>query len=196
MAESIAEFFNDDRLTGTNLRESAKLIHVYLQDNATASETAQSLMAIFGHPEPTATLSEVLEECIVQAAEQLSEPHHVLVSLVMELKAQQQQEGQDDLAIFENSLVMSFGERWSRYGDPDPNGAWKEEERLQWTNLNHFAALLYAGGIDRLMSFGERTLTMTLRKGGWRVNWNDHESKMSYTSLHQLDTDHQNSRYV
>ncbi len=177
MAESIEEFYTYDTLTNTNLRESAELIHEFLKGNATLSDTAQSLTAIFDAPDAAPTAADVLDLCIVCAAEQLSETHNALVELTMELRARQQQRREEHLSKFDNSLVMSFGERWLRYGDPDPDEAMKEEERLEWTNLNRFVALLYSAGIQRLAICGERTLTITLQRGGWRVNWKGPESK-------------------
>ena len=195
MAESIEEFFTYDRLTDTNLRECATLVHIFLQGKTTASETAQSLTAIFDAPNSAVMLSDVLDECIVCAAEQLQETHDALIELLMELQTQQQRKSEDDLAKFRSSLIMCFGERWARYGDPDPDNAWKEQARLEWTSLNHFAAVLYSAGNQSLASFGEQTLTMTLRKESWRVNWNGPESK--FWSLLQLrwDTDHGQPRY-
>lgn len=73
---------------------------------------------------------------------------------------------------------MTLGERWARYGDPDPQDAWKEQARAEWTNLNHFAALLFSAGIKTLAFFGGQSLKMTLKRGSWRVNWNGPESEL------------------
>ncbi|KAF2875938.1 hypothetical protein BDV95DRAFT_285880 [Massariosphaeria phaeospora] len=167
MAESIDEFFADDRLTDSNLRDSVLHIHKYLERKATAQETVQSITASLS----AISLSEVLDECIVRAAEQLPETHNDLVELVVQLRSQQQHKSENDGAEFDHSLVMALGERWVCYGDPDPQNAWKEEARAEWTNLNYFAALLFSAGIKRLASFGGRSLQMTLKRRSWGVNW-------------------------
>lgn len=177
MAESAEEFFTDDRLADSNLHDSASLIQTFLAEDATASETARNLTASF-HAPAAANASEVLEECIVGAAEQLWDTHDALVKLVCELRSQQQQRtGENDLSEFDQSLAYSLGERWLRYGDPDPASSWRDQARLEWTNLNHFAALLYMSGVQQLSSFGEKTLEFTMKRGGWRINWEGPDSK-------------------
>jgi hypothetical protein len=175
MVESIDEFFADDRLTDdSNLRDSAQYIHKCLEHKATVQETAQRIMASVS----AVSLSEVLQECIVRAAEQLPETQNDLAELVMQLRSQQQHKSEKDGAEFDHTLVMTFGERWARYGDPDPQEAFKEEARADWTNLNHFAVLLFSAGIKALASFGGETLKMTLKRGSWRVNnWNGSQSE-------------------
>jgi hypothetical protein len=174
MAESIDEFFADDRFTDSDLRDSAQHVRKCLERKATAQETAQSLAASVS----AVSLSEILDECIVLAAEQLPETHDDLAELVVQLKSQQQHKSENDGAKFDHSLVMTLGERWARYGDPDPQDAWKEQARAEWTNLNHFAALLFSAGIKTLASFGGQTLKMTLKRGSWRVNWKGPESEL------------------
>jgi hypothetical protein len=178
MAESIDEFFADDKLTDSNLRDSAQHIHKYLERKATAQGTAQSIAASMS----AVSLSEVLDEFIVHAAEQLPATHNDLAELVMQLRSLQQYKSENDGTKFDHSLVMTLGERWARYGDPDPQDAWKEQARAEWTNLNHFAALLFSAGIKRLASFGGQTLKMTLKRGLWRVSWKGLESE-SYLFL-------------
>lgn len=173
MAESIEEFFADDRLTDSNLRHSAVCIRECLEGKATTQGTAQSMLATVS----TASLDEVLDECIVRAAEELPKTHDVLAELVIQLRSQQQRMSEEEVAGFDRSLVMSFGERWARYGDPDPQDAWKEEARAEWANLNRFVALLFAAGVKGLSAFGEQTLRMTLKRGAWRVNWAGQESE-------------------
>lgn len=181
MAESIEEFFTDSKLTGTNLREAAASIHALLTGDAAASATAECLTEGFNAPGPvTASLSEVLEECIAGAAEQLSETHEGLVQLTLELRARQEEKSGGNLSDFDNGLVMTFGERWARYGDPDPSIIWRDQARLEWTNVNHFVALLYSAGVKRLSSFGELTLQRSLRRGGWRINWNGSGGKSGF----------------
>jgi hypothetical protein len=180
MAESIEEFFTDDKLTESNVRQAAAAIHALLTGDATASATAQLLTEGFDAPGPaTASLSEVLEECIAEAAEQLLETHEALVQLTLELRARQQQKGEANLSEFDHGLVMTLGVRWARYGDPTLS-TWRDQERLEWTNLNRFAALLYSAGLQRLSTFGERILEMSLRRGGWRVNWSGPESRSDF----------------
>lgn len=173
MAESIEEFFADDRLTDSNLRDSAVCIRKCLERKATTQETAQSILATVS----AVSLSEVLDECIIRAAEQLPESHNVLVELVIQLRSQQQHMSEEDDTKFDHFLIMSFGERWARYGDPDPQNAWKEQARAEWINLNHFVALLFSAGVNTLSTFGEQTLKMTLKRGSWRVNWTGQESE-------------------
>lgn len=173
MAESIDEFFVDDKLTDSNLRDSAERVHKYLERKVTAQETAQSITTIVG----AVPLSEVLNECILCAAEQLPDTHNDLAELVVQLRSQQQHKSDNDVAKFDDFLVMSLGERWAQYGDPDPQDAWKEQARAEWANLNHFTALLFSAGIKRLTTFGEQTLKMTLKRGSWRVNWKDSNSE-------------------
>ncbi|KAJ8115497.1 hypothetical protein OPT61_g2864 [Boeremia exigua] len=173
MAESIEEFFTDDRLTNNNLRDSAVYIQSYLKRKASIQSTIQSIIATVSN----ASLSELLDECIVRAAEQLPETHAALVELVMQLRSQQQQHSSDQCATdLDNALVISLGQRWTDYGDPNPQDAWKEQARAEWTNLNHFSALLFLAGIERLSSFGKQTLQMTLKRGSWRVNWEGQEN--------------------
>jgi hypothetical protein len=71
MAESIEEFFTDDRLTDNNLRDSAVYVQSYLERKASIQSTIQSIIATVR----SASLSELLDECIVRAAEQLPETH-------------------------------------------------------------------------------------------------------------------------
>lgn len=175
MAQSIDEFFADDRLTDSNLRSSAERIHGFLEHKVTAQETAQTITGIVS----VALLSEILDECIIRAAEHLPETHNDLVELVMQFRSQQQYKSEDGLGKFDDSLVMSLGERWAGYGDPDPQEAWKKEVRVEWANLNHFAALLFSAGIKKLASFGVQTLKMTLKRGSWRVNWTGSDSESS-----------------
>lgn len=173
MAESIEEFFADDRLTDSNLRHSATCIREFLESRTTEQETAQRILATVS----TASLDEVLDECIVRAAEELPETHDVLAELVIQLRSQLQHMSEEEIAEFDRCLVMSFGERWARYGDPDPQDAWKEQARAEWANLNRFVALLFAAGVKRLSAFGEQSLRMTLKRGAWRVNWTGQESE-------------------
>lgn len=174
MAESIEEFFTDDRLTDNNLRDSAICIRSYLERKASIQSTIQSIVATIS----SASLSEILDECIVPAAEQLSETHAALVELVMQLRSQQQHHSTDQCATgIDNALVISLGQRWTHYGDPNPQDAWKEQARAEWTNLNHFTALLFSAGVQGLSSLGKQTLLMTLKRGSWRVNWDVQESE-------------------
>lgn len=176
MAESVEEFFTDDKFTDSDLHDTAALIHACLAGDATVPEMAHKLTASFDEP-TAATASEVLEECIVAAAEQLWETHDALAGLVCELRTRQQQESEDNLLRFDQSLAYSLGERWLRYGDPDPASGWCDQARLEWTNLNHFAALLYAAGVQRMACFGQQTLEFTLKRSGWRINWQGPDSK-------------------
>jgi hypothetical protein len=173
MAESIEEFFTDDRLTDNNLRDSAVYVQSYLERKASIQSTIQSIIATVS----SASLSDILDECIVRAAEQLPETHAALVELVMQLRSQQQHSSDQCATGLDNALVISLGQRWTHYGDPNPQDAWKEQARAEWTNLNHFTALLFSAGIARLSSFGKQTLQMTLKRGSWRVNWEGQEGK-------------------
>ncbi|PVH96886.1 hypothetical protein DM02DRAFT_658815 [Periconia macrospinosa] len=172
MAESIEEFFADDRLTDSNLRNSAVCLRKCLEGKTTTQDTAQSIM----DTAKAVSLSEVLDECIIRAAEQLPESHYVLTELVIQLRSQHQHISEEVVTKFDHYLIMSFGERWARYGDPDPQDAWKEQARTEWINLNHFVALLFSAGVNTLSNFGEQSLKMTLKRGSWRVNWTGQEN--------------------
>lgn len=184
MADSIEEFLTDAKLTDSNLHESAALIHTFLTGGATVSDTADHLTALV-HDPATVTIDEILEECIVGLAEELSEPHEALVQLVHELRCrqQQQQTGEEAVSKYDRSLSYSLSERWLRYGDPDPASIWHGQLRLEWFNLNHFAALLYTAGFHQLSAFGQQTLEYTLKRGGWRVSWKGNESKTQTAHL-------------
>lgn len=177
MAESIEEYFADDNETiSPELREAAKLVKGFLQGHKSASDTAQDLTT----QSETQTES-IIETCIVSVAEQLPATHDALVELTMQMRNQEQQNinGIDDaVGKFDHYVAYSIEERSLRYGDPDPMTADRAEERQEWTNLNHLAALLYAAGLRRLWSIGEQVLDMTLRRKGWRVNWTGPESEL------------------
>ncbi|KAF3768649.1 hypothetical protein M406DRAFT_71635 [Cryphonectria parasitica EP155] len=170
MGETIEEYFSDTELTQTNLHDSAALIYTFLTGGATCYDTAQGLMDSFHGPNAT-DVPDVIEICIVEVAEDFWEMHEALVKLMSELRSRQQQHSKKDLTEFDDSLYYSLRERWVRYGDPDPSSRSRDQERLDWTSLNRFTALLYAAGFQKLADFGKATLSMTLRRNTWRINW-------------------------
>jgi hypothetical protein len=184
MAESLDEFFSEDVLTESDVRDEAVLIHDYLAGNVTVQTVAQRLVQSLqarnaplrdGHYD----LSEILESVIVSVAEQLPETHNALVTLLGTLKQQR------ETSNFDTELAFALNERWLRYGDPDQSLNVRDEVRNEWTNLNHFAALIYKANLQDLSSFAVQTLWMALRRRGWRVNW-DGQSKSMLDSFSVL----------
>jgi hypothetical protein len=175
MAESLNEFFSEDVLTDSDVRDEAVVIHGYLAGNITVQSVAQRLfqsLQVRNAPSRNGQydLSEILESVIVSVAEQLPETHDQLVALLGALKRQ------SETSNFESDLAFALNERWLRYGDPGQSLNVRDEVRNEWTNLNHFAALVYKANLQDLSSFAVQTLWMALRRRGWRVNW-DGQSK-------------------
>lgn len=179
MADSIEDFFTDEDLTNSNLRQHAELTHLFLNGNTDASNTAQALMASADDPSSAVKIYHILEDLIITPAEQLSETHDGLVDLLKCLRELQKQKGNEALLSFDESLSFSLSERWLRYGDPKPDYEWyRDQARLEWTNLNRFAALLYASyGLEMLSAYGEQTLSMTLRRSAWYILWEISQSE-------------------
>lgn len=170
MAETLVEFFSEDDITGSDIHEEAALIHEYLSGKLTVDAAASKLLLIFKNKAGSVKIgqydvSELIETIIVSVAEQLPETHEQLVTLLGALKEQK------ETSNFELPLASSLNERWLRYGDPDQSSSLRDEVRNEWTNLNRFAALVYEAEIQDLSAFGIKTLGMTLKREGWRVNW-------------------------
>ena len=79
MTESIEEFFNYDRLMDTNLNDGAALIKSSLEGNTTAVETAQSLTGKSSITSAAVMSGELLDECVIKAAEQLQYTQNALL---------------------------------------------------------------------------------------------------------------------
>lgn len=182
MAESLDEFFSEDSLDQSQIKEEAALIHNYLTGILPLDEVIIGLIVRLQAQENIAgqgqyDISSILEDVIVGVAELLPETHDALVTLLEKLKQQ------EEISSFEASLLFILNERWLRYGDPDPNLSIREDVRDSWTNLNHFAALIHQSKIQDFSSLAIKTLEMTLKRGGWRVNWDGHYSKSLRTFL-------------
>lgn len=170
MAESVDEFFSVEDFKNSEISEQAATIHAFLSDaNPVAEITAVRLISLSqasGGPE----LSKVIAQVIVPLAEEREEAHEVLLKLLRELqnkiKATASLESGNSV-----SLNYELWEKGLRYGDPDPAIDLRELYRQEWANLNRFAALVHAASIEDLSAFGEHTLQLGLRKGGWRVTW-------------------------
>lgn len=184
MAESLQEFFSEDFLIDSDVRDEAALIHSYLTSNITVQTVAHRLVrSLQARNAPSQNgqykLSEMLETVIVSMAEQLSETHDALVTLLDTLKQQ------SETSNFESDLAFALNERWLRYGDPDQSLNVRDDVRNEWANLNHFAALMHKADLQDLSSFAVQTLWMALRRRGWRVNW-DGQSKSLFDSSSAL----------
>jgi len=175
MAESLDEFFSDGILIKSDIKSEAALICKYLTGATPLHAVAPGLVERLEARSPSTNgqydLSEIIESVVVSVAEQLPNTHNALVSLLAALKQQQ------ETSNFEASLSFALNERWLRYGDPDQSLSIRDETRDCWTNLNHFAALIYQARVQDLSNFAIKTLEMTLKRGGWRVNWDGPESK-------------------
>jgi len=182
MAESLNEFFSEDVLTDSDVRDEAALIHDYLAGNITVQSVAQRLVqSLQARNAPSQNghydLSEILESVIVSVAEQLPETHDALVTLLGTLKQQ------SETSNFESGLAFALNERWLRYGDPSQSLGVRDEVRNEWTNLNHFVALMYKANVQDLSSFAVQTLWMAFRRRGWRVNWDGQNTSDSIIAL-------------
>jgi hypothetical protein len=193
MAESLDEFFSEDNLIDSSVRDEAALIHYYLAGSITVQIASQRLVqSLQARNVPLQNgqydLSEIVENVIVSVAEQLPETHAALVVLLSTLKQQ------TETSNFECELAFALNERWLRYGDPDQSLILRDEFRNEWTNLNHFAALVYKANLQDLSSFAVKTLWMALRRGGWRVNYDGRSKSLfdyfsaliSLMALHDL----------
>lgn len=177
MAESLNEFFSEDNLVDSDLRDEAALIHTFLAGNITAQNAAQRLsQSLQSRDAPSQNgqydLSEILESIIISVAEQLPGTHDSLVALLGTIKQQR------EISNFESGLAFALNERWLRYGDPDQSLNVRDEIRNEWARLNRFAALMYQANLQDLSSFAVQTLCMALRQGGWRVNWDGQSKSM------------------
>lgn len=170
MYESLDEFFSDEIVTDSGVHDEASLIHDYLAGKLTVEAVVQRLEQSLrardallrnGHYD----LSEVLEVAVVSVAESLQETHDALVTLLGPLKQL------SDRNEFESDLRYSLEERSLRYSDPDSSLSSRDEARQSWINLNHFTALVYKAGLQDLSALGIKTLSMSLKRGGWPVNW-------------------------
>ncbi|KAJ4393447.1 hypothetical protein N0V93_002657 [Gnomoniopsis smithogilvyi] len=175
MAESVDEFFNVDDLKDPEISEQATIIHAFVtQPDSVAKSAAQALISLSqaeGGPE----LSKVVDQIIVPLAEERPETHEDLVRLLGELR--DQVEVATGLTPGDSiSLNYELWERGLRYGDPDPSIGLRDLYRQEWTNVNRFAALVHKASIEDLSAFGEHTLQLGLRKGGWRVSWSGSEN--------------------
>ena len=185
MAESIDEFFSEDFLTDSDIRDEAALIHDYLAGNVNVQIVAQRLIqSLQARNAPSRNgqyyLSEILDNVILSVAEQLPETHGALVTLLVTLKQH------NETSKFDSYLAFALNERWLRYGDPDQSLSLREEIRNEWNNLNHFAALMYKANLQDLSSFAVQTLWMALRRRGWRVNW-DGQSRSALNAFSLLN---------
>ncbi|KAG6853254.1 hypothetical protein C0991_005712 [Blastosporella zonata] len=148
MAESLNEFFSDDALADSDVGNEAALIHDYLAGNITVYTTVQRLAQSLQTPSNPSqleyTLADILDSVVVRVAEELSETHDTLVTLLCTLKPQ------IETSIFKSSLGFALNERWLRYGDPDPSSSHRDELRAIWTNLNNFAALMHKAEVQDL----------------------------------------------
>lgn len=170
MAEAVDEFFNVEDFKNSEISEQAAIIHAFLSDpNPVAETTAERLVSLSrvpGGPE----LSKVVAQVVIPLAEEREETHDALLKLLREL--QNQVKATANLKPGDNILLnYELWEKGLRYGDPDPAHDLRELYRQEWTNLNRFAALVYQASIEDLSAFGEHTIQLGLRKGGWRVTW-------------------------
>jgi hypothetical protein len=170
MAETLDEFFSDEIVTDSGVHEEAALIHDYLAGGLTVETVVQRLdQSLRARDAPLRNgrydLSEILEVAVVSVAEVLSETHNALVTLLGLLRLL------SDQRDFESGLRYSLEERSLRYADPDPSLSSRDEARQSWTNLNHFAALVYKAGLQDLSALGIKTFSMSLKRGGWVVGW-------------------------
>ena len=152
MAESLDEFFSEVMSNDPDICSEAAIIHEYLGGNINAQITAQRFIQSLqsrhaplkdGHYD----FSEIVERVIVSVAEQLPETHHALVTLLSTLRQQR------DLSDLKSEMVFALNERCLRYEDPDPSLNMRDEVRNEWTNINHFAALIYEANLQDLSSF-------------------------------------------
>lgn len=172
MAESVDEFFNIEDFKDSEISEQAATIHAFLSDpNPVVETTAERLISLSqapGGPE----LSKVVAQVIIPLAEEREEVHGALLKLLEEL--QNQVKATANLKPGDNVLLnYELWEKGLRYGDPDPANDLRELYRQEWASLNRFVALVYQASIEDLSAFGEHTLQLGLRKGGWRVTWRD-----------------------
>lgn len=185
MAESIAEFFEDDEIKRSVPANAAMIVQAYLTENTSVSDVAQALLAEFDAPGPDASkLWSLVCYIIVPLAEERPESHEGLVALLGELKGliqQQQQQRQNDssistssgnLKVKDLSLVYELYEVSLRYGDPDPSDlSMRELLQNEWASLNRFAALVHKENVESLSFWGQNTIEFAIRRGGWRINW-------------------------
>ncbi|KAG6907481.1 hypothetical protein DXG01_008771 [Tephrocybe rancida] len=169
MSESLDDFFDEEWLNGSQLRDETVLIRDYLAGDMTAQTAAQRIaQSLQSRKTPLHDgqydLSELLNNTIVFAVEELPEYHDALVTLLGEMKPQ------SDTRQFESGLGHALGERWL-YVDPDIRLADRQDYHEAWFNLNHFAALVYKADVQDLSDFGFRTLWLALKRGRWHVGW-------------------------
>jgi hypothetical protein len=175
MAESLDEFFAESSFVNSPINNEATLIHQYLSGTLNLQSTIQRIVqSLQARAAPSADsqydLDELIEGVIVSLAEELPEIHDQLVTFLGALKQQ------SETSNIEASLAYSLNERGLRYGDPAQSLSSRDDVRDEWTNLNHFAALIYKAGVQDFSDFGVQTLEYALKTHGWRVNW-DGQSK-------------------
>lgn len=177
MAESVDEFFDDEDFTGMQLAGAARVIHCFLSDDSILPEKAsQDILSLYNAPE-SFQLQSVIANIVLPLAEQLPVTHDRLLKLLAELQGLTCSSTNIPSATLlkpndKLSLDYELWERGLRYGDPDPNHNLRDLLRAEWTAVNGFAALVYAAGMEDILSaFGEHTLELALRRGQWRVCW-------------------------
>lgn len=178
MAESIDDFF--EGYDKSKIAKPASMIHEYLKGESTAVSAAHNLLQeLMKDPKSAKSImADMYANLLFLAVEQLPETHQPFVDLLCALRNLTKAEEMDiegsPLPVEEISLRYELDERRLRYGDPGPHPEFdwmRDFQRDAWANLNHFAALAHAAGLQDLLYFGRSTLDMTFQQGQWRVLW-------------------------
>lgn len=170
MCQSVDDFFNVDDLKSSEISEQAAIIHAFLTDPSSAAKSAAQTLVSLSQADGGPELSSVVAQIIIPLAEERPEAHEALLKLLRELKDQVA----SAICLKPGDSVLLNYELWEkglRYGDTDPSNDLRDLYRQEWTNINHFAALVYEASIEDLSAFGEHTLQLGLCRGGWRVSW-------------------------
>lgn len=186
MAESVDEFFNVEDFKNSEISEQAATIHAFLSDSNPVAETTAARLISLSQASGGPELSKVVAQVIVPLAEEREEAHEALLKLLRELQNQVKATANLEPG---NSVSLNY-ELWEkglRYGDPDPASDLRELYRQEWTNINRFAALVHEASVENLSAFGEHTLQLGLRKGGWRVTWKGSGKHLYFQRYKQQD---------
>ncbi|KAG6917294.1 hypothetical protein DXG01_003135 [Tephrocybe rancida] len=167
IAKSLDEVFTDF-VDEPDVLDEAAHIHEYLLGNITVQIVAQRLAQSL----QTRNLSTgddlydmIVKNVIVVVAEEWAPAHDALVALLGTLKQQ------SETSNFESRLVPVLDAKSREYGDPDYTYPCQQDIRDAWTNLNHFAALVYKANLQDLSSFAFGTLSMAWKRKGWKADY-------------------------